>query len=192
MLFRSTREMEQASGFHPLRPGIDRILPEVIDFAVGVGAEPGVVLEAEVVLQNGGDEAGKAWVAGLGGVVEMVGQDYADEPRGVDGLVGYYGRKNPLVVGRLNKACYLCIPEFGRHEGVYDILRRVAVERYVLFALLRRSACQKQGFPSGEYGTGGNEDAAELVRGNQMDKGNGALSGEVQEDDGRILRLCQG
>ena len=64
-------QVEQASGFHPLRPGIDRILPEVIDFAV-VGAEAVVVLEAEVVLQDGGNEARKAWVTGKHCQVETV------------------------------------------------------------------------------------------------------------------------
>jgi len=58
---------------------IIRIFPEVIDLAEGVGAEFGVVLESEVVLQDGGYQAGKARVSGKGGVVEMVGQDFADE-----------------------------------------------------------------------------------------------------------------
>ena len=44
-----------------------------------MGAEFGVVLESEVVLQDGGYQAGKARVSGKGGVVEMVGQDFADE-----------------------------------------------------------------------------------------------------------------
>ena len=55
------------------------IFPEVIDLTVGMGAEFGVVLESEVVLQDGGYQAGKARVSGKGGVVEMVGQDFADE-----------------------------------------------------------------------------------------------------------------
>ena len=37
-----------------------------------MGAEAGVVLEAEVVLQDGGNEAGKAWVSGKGCEVETV------------------------------------------------------------------------------------------------------------------------
>lgn len=58
--------------FQSALPGIGRILPEVIDFAVGVGAEAGVVLEADVVLQVGGDEAGKTWVSGKHCQVETV------------------------------------------------------------------------------------------------------------------------
>ena len=65
-------QVEQASGFHPLRPGIDRILPEVIDLTVGMGAELWVVLESEVVLQDGSNEARKAWVSGKGCEVEWV------------------------------------------------------------------------------------------------------------------------
>ena len=34
------------------------IFPEVIDLTVGMGAELGVVLESEVVLQDGGYQAG--------------------------------------------------------------------------------------------------------------------------------------
>ena len=37
-----------------------------------MGAEFGVVLESEVVLQDGGDEAGKAWVSGKGCEVKGV------------------------------------------------------------------------------------------------------------------------
>ena len=34
------------------------VFPEVIDLAVGVGNQMGVLLEAEVVLQDGGDQEG--------------------------------------------------------------------------------------------------------------------------------------
>ena len=34
-----------------------RFLPEVIDLAVGMSAKAGAAVEAEVVLQDGGDEA---------------------------------------------------------------------------------------------------------------------------------------
>ena len=36
---------------------------------------------------------------------------------------GCFVAEKKLIVGRLNKACYLCIPNVGGHEGVYDILR---------------------------------------------------------------------
>ena len=48
------------------------IFPEVIDLAVGVGTKAGAVGEAEVILQDGGNEAGKAWVSGKGCEVEGV------------------------------------------------------------------------------------------------------------------------
>ena len=48
------------------------IFPEVIQLAVGVGAKAGAVVEAEVVLQDGGNEAGKARVSGKGCEVERV------------------------------------------------------------------------------------------------------------------------
>ena len=48
------------------------IFPEVIDLTVGMGAKAGAVGEAEVVLQDGGDEAGKAWVSGKGCEVKGV------------------------------------------------------------------------------------------------------------------------
>ena len=48
------------------------IFPEVIQLAVGVGAKAGAVVEAEVVLQDGGNEAGKARVSGKGCEVEGV------------------------------------------------------------------------------------------------------------------------
>ena len=53
-------------------PSIGRILPEVIDLAVGMSAKAGAVGEAEVVLQDGGDEARKARVSGKNGKVEGV------------------------------------------------------------------------------------------------------------------------
>jgi len=56
--------------FQPMWPSISRLLPEVIDLAVGVGAELCVVLEAEVVLQDGGNQAGKARVSGKGCEIE--------------------------------------------------------------------------------------------------------------------------
>ena len=62
----------QVSTLHPLRPGILRILPEVIHFAVGMGAKVGAVVESEVVLQDGGNEARKAWVSGKDCEVETV------------------------------------------------------------------------------------------------------------------------
>lgn len=49
-----------------------RILPEVIDLAVGMGAEAGAFGESEVVLQDGGNEAGKTWVSGKHCQVETV------------------------------------------------------------------------------------------------------------------------
>lgn len=45
-------------------PGILLILPEVIDLAVGMSAKAGTVGEAEVVFQDGGNEARKTWVSG--------------------------------------------------------------------------------------------------------------------------------
>mgnify|MGYP003230105321 FL=1 len=44
----------------------------MIDLAVGVGAELGVVLESEVVLQDGDNETGKTRVSGKGCEVEGV------------------------------------------------------------------------------------------------------------------------
>lgn len=58
--------------FHPPCPSIVRILPEVIDLAVGMSAKAGAVGEAEVVLQDGGNEAGKARVSGKHCQVETV------------------------------------------------------------------------------------------------------------------------
>ncbi|MBR4822485.1 MAG: hypothetical protein IKZ71_04980, partial [Bacteroidales bacterium] len=49
-----------------------RILPEVIDLAVGVGNQVGVFLEAEVILQDGGDQEGQLGVSGVGGIFEIV------------------------------------------------------------------------------------------------------------------------
>ena len=49
-----------------------RPLPEVIDFAVGMSAKAGAVVEAEVVLQDGGNQAGKTWVSGKHCQVETV------------------------------------------------------------------------------------------------------------------------
>ena len=46
------------------------IFPEVIDLAVGMGAKAGAVGEAEVVLQDGGNQAGKTWVSSKGCEVE--------------------------------------------------------------------------------------------------------------------------
>ena len=48
------------------------IFPEVIDLAVGVGHQVGVFLEAEVVLQDGGDQEGQPGVSGIGSVFEIV------------------------------------------------------------------------------------------------------------------------
>ena len=48
------------------------ILPEIINLAVGVGAKSGAVGEAEVVLQDGGNEVGKTWVSGKHCQVETV------------------------------------------------------------------------------------------------------------------------
>ena len=48
------------------------IFPEVIDLAVGVGHQVGALLEAEVVLQDGGDQEGQLGVSGIGGVFEIV------------------------------------------------------------------------------------------------------------------------
>ena len=48
------------------------IFPEVIDLAVGVGNQVGVLLEAEVVLEDGGDQEGQLGVSGVGGVFEVV------------------------------------------------------------------------------------------------------------------------
>ena len=48
------------------------IFPEVIDLAVGVGHQAGIVLVAEVALQDGGDQEGQLGVSGIGGVFEVV------------------------------------------------------------------------------------------------------------------------
>ncbi len=48
------------------------IFPEVIDFAVGVGHQVGILLEAEVILQDGGDQEGQLGVSGVCGVFEVV------------------------------------------------------------------------------------------------------------------------
>lgn len=48
------------------------IFSEVIDLAVGMGHQVGVFLEAEVVLQDGGDQEGQLGVSGIGGVFEVV------------------------------------------------------------------------------------------------------------------------
>ena len=62
----------QVSTLHPLRPGILRLLPEVIDLTVGMGHNSGVVFDVEVVPEDGGDEAGKARVSGKGCEVKGV------------------------------------------------------------------------------------------------------------------------
>lgn len=54
------------------RTGFARILPEVVHVAVGVGHQVGIVLVAEVVLQDGSDQKRQMGVAGIGGVVEAV------------------------------------------------------------------------------------------------------------------------
>lgn len=87
-------------GFNRLRfqsmwPSIGRILPEVIDFTVGMCAEAGTVGEAEVVLQDGGNQTGKAWVTGKHCQVETVlaiavGVVEADAFRGVAEAVGLF------------------------------------------------------------------------------------------------------
>ena len=56
----------QRNRYHPLSQPPER---ESRPSAVGVGAEFGVVLESEVVLQDGGYQVGKARVSGKGGVV---------------------------------------------------------------------------------------------------------------------------
>lgn len=47
------------------------IFPEIIDLAVSMGHQVGVLLEAEVVLEDGGDQEGQLGVSGVGGVFEV-------------------------------------------------------------------------------------------------------------------------
>ena len=48
------------------------IFPEVIDLAEGVGHQTGILLETEVVFEDGGNQEGQLGVSGIGGVFEIV------------------------------------------------------------------------------------------------------------------------